>query len=312
MTQKTLAIYFSDPEPMGYPFHKEEYFEMYQEIIRAIEKAAIAVFIVRGASYQGKGRFNHGWRFESGELKKSTGPIQADLIFNRDDQNTIPKIYDCPIINHPDFDELCVDKIKTAELFPEFSPRTAGVHSFKEYKKTITDWSLKPDERVVLKLNFETEGRGVHVLPVKKVTEYLYNDWNNILMQEFLDSSVGIPGLTTGLHDLRVTVVNGDPINSYIRIPKPGSFLANISQGGTGQSLGLDAVPKTVLAMVSAITAKVRRYYPLLYAADFMNSPAGFKLIELNSRPGIQHPKWSDTYKKFNDAIVRMLVEALK
>lgn len=306
----TLAIYFSDPEAMGYPFDKAEYFELYRWLSEALAARGVAAFIVRGNSYRGRGRFSHGWRFVDGELTLWQQELTAELIFNRDDKNTIPYITDCPIINDPEFDAICLDKFKTVQYFPELSPRTALVRSFAELEETLANWRLRPTDRVVLKLNFATEGRGIFVLPVGEITEQLYTDWNGILLQEFLDSSIGIPGLTDTLHDLRVTVVNGEPINSFIRTPRAGSYISNISQGGTGKSLTLEHVPTRVLEMVELISGKVERYAPLLFAADFMNTPQGFKLVELNSRPGLQHPNWSQTYADFNQAVLDMLTDA--
>ncbi|MFH1564460.1 MAG: hypothetical protein ABIC82_01270 [bacterium] len=310
--KKIIAIYFSDPEPMGYPFGKSQYLEIYKEIISKIESHGIDVFIVRGDSYISDGRFKRAWQFIDGNLKESKGEIRADLIFNRDDKNTIPLIHDCKIINKPEFDQMCVDKIKTFEAFPDISPKTAYIHSYQAFLEQIGEWQMEPEEMIVLKKNFETEGRGIFIVPVSNVKKELYSDWNDIIIQEFLDSSIGIPNITNGLHDLRVTVINGRPINSFLRVPKEGSYLANVSQGGQGTSIDLDNVPKDVIDLVCRIDEKVKKYFPAIYAADFINSPKGYKLLELNSRPGVQHPDWSKTYKKFNDAIIDMLAEAIK
>ncbi len=309
--QKTIAIYFSDPEPMGYPFHKKEYFETYQKIISDIEKENIEVYIVRGESYLGNGRFKMGWRLKGDELIASEGEIKVDLIFNRDDKNTIPNIYDCITINKPQFDDICVDKFKTFELFPEISPKTGYVHTFEACHHELQIWNLDPNDLVVLKKNFETEGRGIYIIPAKDVQKDLYQDWTDIIIQEFIDSSVGLPGLSSGLHDLRITVIGGVPINSFVREPKKGSYLANISQGGSGTSIDLEEVPKEVIKLVSDINTVVDQFCPIIYAADFMNSPKGFKLVELNSRPGVQHPDWSKTYRLFNDAVVELLIEGV-
>jgi len=308
---KTLAIYFSDPEPMGYPFSKEDYYVTYKSVITDIEKHGIHVYIVRADSYQGNGIFSQGWRFAGEKLEKSSGPVAANLIWNRDDKNTIPRITDCAIINQPEFDELCTDKAKTYEAFPNLSPKSAAIHSYQAYLEQIQEWQLPDSVKIVLKKNFETEGRGIHILPIKEVSDTLYGDWSNILVQEFLDSSCGIPGLTEGLHDLRVTVVNGVPINSFMRTPKKGSFLANVAQGGTGTSVPMENVPEEVISLVHTIDESFKKYFPAAYAADFMNTQHGYKLIELNSRPGVQHPNWSKTYQKFNDTLVDMIVNAL-
>ena len=131
------------------------------------------------------------------------------------------------------------------------------------------------------------------------------------MVQEFLDSSVGIPGITDGMHDLRITVINGKPINSFLRVPKEGSYLANIAQGGSGTSIDLKQIPKEVINLVYRIDEKVKKYFPAIYAADFIHSDKGYKLLELNSRPGVQHPDWSKTYQKFNACIIAMLVAAV-
>ena len=308
---KTIAIYFSDSEPMAYPFNKKQYLEIYQQIISELESRGIKVFIVRGDSYIKNGRFGKGWQFVNEKLKESAGEVHVDLIFNRDDKNTIPIIDDCKIINQPEFDQLCVDKVKTFETFPDISPKTASIHSYQGYLEQIEKWRMKPEEMIVLKKNFETEGRGIFIIPIADVKKSLYKDWNNVMVQEFIDSSIGIPGITDGLHDLRVTVINGKPINSFLRVPKKGSYLANVAQGGSGTSIDLKKVPKEVIEFVYRIDKKVKKYYPAIYSADFIHSGKGYRLLELNSRPGVQHPEWSKTYKKFNDGIIEMLIAAV-
>ena len=97
---KTLAIYFSDSKPMGYPFNTHyPYWQIYQRVVKIVQSAGIQVYIVRGKSYLGKGKFSHGWTIENNKMIKSKVNIKTDLIFNRDDKNTIPVIYDCQIIN---------------------------------------------------------------------------------------------------------------------------------------------------------------------------------------------------------------------
>lgn len=308
---KTLAIYFSDPEPMGYPFHKKEYLSRYKNIIAYLSRHEITTYIVRGDSYQSKGTFSHGWMFKNKKLLPVESPITADLIWNRDDKNTIPRITDCPIINDPDLDELCVDKFKTFELFPTISPKTSIIHSYQDFITLQKEWGLLHDSLLVVKKNFETEGRGIYIRPVEQITENLYSEWNDILVQEFIDSSIGIPGLTKGMHDLRVTVVNGRPINAFIRTPKEGSYLANVAQGGTGRSVELRHIPDEAIKAVDIIRSELSRFNPSLYAVDLMNSADGFKLVELNSRPGVQHRKWSNTYLRYNHALVEMIVMTL-
>jgi hypothetical protein len=52
---KKLAIYFSDPDLMGYPFDKSVYFETYNKILTAILSKGVQPYIVRGKTYVGGG-----------------------------------------------------------------------------------------------------------------------------------------------------------------------------------------------------------------------------------------------------------------
>lgn len=307
---KKLAIYFSDPEPMGYPFNTTyPYWEIYQGIIKDIENHGIDVYVVRGASYQEKGRFSHGWQVRDGAMLAVNEPFTVDLIFNRDDKNTIPAIYDCPIVNHPELDKLCVDKIKTAEFFPEFSPKTKAIDSYEQFVITMKEWNASFEDKIVLKKNFLSSGRGIFIRPLREINESLYDAWEDILVQEFIDSSVGISGIVEGLHDIRVTTINGEPLYTFVRVPASGSFLANVAQGGKELPLALEQVPDDLLELVVKINKKLLHFQPSIIAADFMNSKDGFKLVELNSRPGVCDPNLSLQDKNFNEKIVEMLIK---
>ncbi len=309
---KKLAIYFSDPEPMGYPFNsKYPYWEIYQGIIKDIEAQGHSVYVVRGNSYLGKGVFSHGWRVVGGVMVPVAEPITVDLIFNRDDKNTIPAIYDCPIINHPDLDRLCVDKVETAKFFPELSPKTKAINSYQEYLDAIKEWGFGPEEKIVLKKNFLSGGRGIYIRPIKEVAESLYDDWKDILVQEFVDNSIGIPEIIEGLHDIRVVTINGEPVYTFVRVPPAGSFLANVSQGGTEIPLSLSKLPNNLLKLVEEINKKLSHYRPSMFASDFVNSKNGFKLVELNSRPAVCIPSLSSETKNYIDKIVQLLVQEL-
>ena len=160
---KNIAIYFSSPDALDYPLNKKEYFEAYSELTEALKEKGINTYIVRSNSYIKNGKFSKAWQISGNSINNVKGSIQADLIFNRDDKNTIPRIEDCPIINHPDLDELCLDKIKTAELFKEISPKTKSINSFKEYLQHVKKVATKPQDIVVLKKNYGTEGRDIYI-----------------------------------------------------------------------------------------------------------------------------------------------------
>jgi glutathione synthase/RimK-type ligase-like ATP-grasp enzyme len=306
---KKIAIYFSDPEPMGYPFNtKYPYWEVFKDISSSIEKQGIGVYFVRGDSYLGKGKFSHGWQIKDQSLISIAEPITVNLIFHRGNNKTIfPN--DCLIINHPDLERFCDDKLKAAEFFPEFSPKTKAINSYQEYVSAVAQWNFNAEDKIVLKKNFLSGGSGVNILPVKNITEALYENWNDILVQEFVDSSVGIPGIVEGLHDIRVVTINSEVVYAFVRIPPPGSFLANVSRGGSERAVPLAKLPPQLLEMVAVVNKKLTHYQPSIFASDFFNSKSGFKLIELNAPPAVCDPRQSPETRNYIDKTIQFLVD---
>lgn len=310
---KTLAIYFSDPNIMGYPFRQgvDKYLPSYQALFDSLSKKGIQVFIVRGDSYLGDGFFESASvlkAFQEIDLKKK---IKADLIWNRDHLNTISEIRDCRVLNNPDFDNLCVDKFETAKCFPSYSPRTEKVHTYEDCIKALASWPINKDELIVLKKDFSVEGRGVHILPLSEIHETLYKDWSHILIQEYLDTTIGIPGIAKGAHDLRVVLIDGQIMSVVLRTPPKGSLISNTARGASLAILDPTELPEEAHKLVLSIHQELARYSPDMYSIDMGNTSNGFKLIELNSHPAMQNPNNSERAKHYFDSTVQMLTNKL-
>lgn len=313
---KKIWIYFSREEKMWYPFDQRNYLEAYFYLIKDIEENHnIEVYIVRWKSYIWNWEFSNSYRFDYNkndiELYE-TWKVKVDLIFNRDNENTIPYIDDCKIINHPDFDNLCTDKLKTYEKFSELCPKTTYINSYEEFLESSKILWFEESDLIVLKKNFLTNWIWVYIWELKWVKKNTYIDWDNILFQEFIDSSIWIPWIVDWFHDIRVTVVNWKITNSFIRQPKKWSYLANTSQWGSIFVVDLWNIPKDLIVKVEKITKTLVEYSPLFFSVDFMNSKDWFKLVELNSRPWLDHPSEYKEYYIFNNAVRDMLVEAVK
>lgn len=311
-----LAIYFSEPGVNDYPFNDpylgRHFFEAYCWLSDRLKERGIETYVVRGDCYLGEGRFKSGWKLVDLESVEVNEEFAVDLIFNRDSKQTIPDIRDCRLLNDPDFDQLCVDKLETFKVFKEYSPRTGILADFAEYQSLVDGFVDQADDLIVLKRNFDCGGHGIYIKPANEVAEDLYDDWSGIIIQEFLDSSMGIPGLVEGMHDLRVNVVNGEPKIAFLRMPAEGKYLANLSQGGSSLELELDQVPEAVMELVDGVSDYVGQHYGShLFSADFMNSQKGYKLIEINSRPGILSDAVVKNWRSFNGALVEMLADEL-
>ena len=108
-----------------------------------------------------------------------------------------------------------------------------------------------------------------------------------------------------------MTTINGKPVSSFVRTPKKGSFLANVSLGGSEYAIDVKKLPEELLLKVKKINERLKKYRPSIFASDFMNSKEGFKLVELNSRPGLLDYNYSPLYKKYDESVAKMLIKNL-
>ena len=299
---KVLAIYFSDPGVLDYPLNHHFYVESYAELIEYWTKHGLKVVIVRGDSYQGEGvfAFHSVWNGET--YVAVDEPIKADLIWNRDSENTIPRIEDCPILNHPDFDELCRDKFKSYEKLRAISGRSFLVHSYKECAAHFSEFA---GEKIVLKPRFGEGAYGVYILEADEITEGLYENWENILMQEFLDSSEGIEGLVEGHHEVNINIINGKFAGARIKKPAEGSLVSSANSAQKGKVWGIkkEDIPTQLWEEVQ----KIANIF-----ADYVRTNKGdYRLIEINSRPGVMHTdkEGPEFYWDLNGTVAEVILE---
>ena len=244
------------------------------------------VVVNKDTPYLGEGRFAHHYRIMNalGRLKFYDLPIKVDLIFDRD---TIPDYPGLPlVINSAKFLEVGNSKIRQAQLFTKLMPKTFIANSHQQ----AIDYLRRHNKKLlVAKPDNNSNGRGVQVIddPTKLVV-----DDNHcrlpFVIQDFVESELGIPGLVTGRHDLRVYLLNAEPICISIRRPAPGKFLANTYQGGSIQFYPVRAIPTPVKKMCQQIDQTFTKVGPRYYSSDFMRDQTGrWWLIEINARPRI-------------------------
>lgn len=276
---KKIGIFLKFPLITDYPFTKPEYRQSYKELSAEIEKLGVESYIVRGqATYQGEGKFSNSWRYQNSELVES-GPVQVDLVVDRGEFKTDEKV---KMFNHPYINELCTDKWLMYQKFSQYCPATFVVKNPEElaaaFQKTTT-------ELVVVKPVDGQEGEGVVIAPVAELRQKQFEF--PILVQDFLDSSGGVPGIVEGLHDFRIAIVDGEPTYSYFRTPPKNSYLANVARGGRFSMVPLDKLPAAAVEIVKAIDAELAQYGHRFYGIDFAFTTSGPKIIEMNSRLGL-------------------------
>ena len=115
------------------------------------------------------------------------------------------------------------------------------------------------------------------------------------ILQEFIDTKAGIPGVCDSYHDLRIAVMNGGAIAlTHVRIPEPGSFIANYAQGATIRELSPADLPESVLALHRAVYETIAARFPdPMYTMDVGIGADGKPLLfEINGATAFPWPEF--------------------
>jgi glutathione synthase/RimK-type ligase-like ATP-grasp enzyme len=312
--KKILAIYFSKPGAEDYPLVNKNFRESYVEFIEFLEKNNIDTRIVRNDSYIGEGKFDCFFKYSKNtdSFDKINKIFAPDLILNRDSDNTIPRIESCKVINSYEFDDVCRDKILCYKNFKNYSPKTFLVNNFMEFQDVAKDITTK---KVVLKPRFGEGAWGVHVIEIDTVTEDLYSDWSDIIVQDFLDSSKGIKNLVIGKHEVNLYVVNGRIVAVRLKKPPKGQFISSSAGAVIGKTWGVDIneLPEDLIYFVSEVLDGMKKFGFCFMRIDCIKDISGkYKLVEINSRPGLMNNavegKW---YWDFNGSLGREIIKLL-
>ncbi len=299
---KKIGVFFRDPDPMGYPFNTRLYFTSYQELNAEVGELGASLYIVRSNNtYMGDGRFSKSWQYKQDQIVES-GPIKLDKLYTKGHFNSDNTI---PTLNSRKIDYICnVNKYETYKLFKRYSPKTFLAKTPAELEAALK--SL-PEKIKVVKPIDGSGGKGVFIDTDSVLLEQAHVF--PVLVQEFLDTSDGIPGICTGVHDLRVVIVNGETSFAYIRSPQNDSLLSNLAQGGKLLEVAIDKLPATIIEAVRFVDTTMSQYGERVYSIDFGVSKKGVKIFELNSQVGLSPNREHPSAKKFKQQIAKLLVE---
>lgn len=302
---RTVAVFFDAPAPDGYPFDAEEYRESYRDFALLLRSRGARVFVVRGPScYQGGSAFASGWEYDAaGKLRAHKGRIVADVIYNK---GHLAADRLAPVVNDPELDALCTDKRRTAALLPEISPLTCLVQSPADIDTQLATLSTP---RVVAKPVDGEGGHGVHIGSKDEVraniTSYPY------LLQEYIDTAAGIPGIVEGTHDFRMLCVRGALIQAFVRTPPPGGVLPNVAQGGSTHEVPLERIPASARDVFNMVDARLTGFRDRVYSVDVgFHQGTTWKLFELNSRPALFSRSRGAGFVRFHEALADLLLTA--
>lgn len=283
-----------------------------------IEKTGSPLHFVRINDFQEDGSFSRyytlaGQVADSLRFEVVNERFMPDVVFNR----LKDQLYQHPyFINAPwyAYNNQAVAKLgnKSVSLshFSQYMPSSIYVSGAADVDKAnniiqerpeVAEWIVKPLRRC--------GGRGILRLDRSAVIDTIVADGQPLLLQEFCEAR-SVPELDIiGRHDVRVYVIDGEPLLLAVRQPKKGGFLANTAAGGSIRFLNIERLPAEAVAMISNIIDDIntikKRYF---ISVDVFYTDNGWKLIEINDQPGM--PALYQTPQ--SEVIVKKLVNSLK
>ncbi|MDI6778030.1 MAG: hypothetical protein QMD77_02460 [Patescibacteria group bacterium] len=290
--KKVLLLFGKYKWKESRPFDNKDYQYSYEFFYTLCKKNGIQMYRSSYEWYDYKNHiFKYSWIYEGENANwKRVYNIKPDLIFDK--TKATPEAYykkefireKYSFINNLEFTKLIDDKLTTSLLFEKWCKKSWLI----ENKKALPSALAKvKSNKVVLKPLIESGGEGVQILSKKGIVESAKIN-GPYLVQEFIDSSGGVPGFSRGIHDLRLVFINTKLMYAYIREPKKGSYLANLAQGGSLTIVPKNKLPKSLSTIVKHAHKLFETFDPRVFCIDFMfDEKRKPWVVELNSMPGL-------------------------
>lgn len=296
-----------------FEFKAPQYEQAYHELYDCIEQQGAYVAVLMGqGTYLGDGVFTKHWaqvKADDGYVFEKRGPIKVDMIYVKD-EFTVPPSDQALQVNSQDFRAVATDKNATYDLLGDFHPVSLTVSSKLELKKAFHNI---PGDNIAVKIPQGNSGKGVFVGKKSDFDskKFLFDfPWQ---VQEYVETSVGIPGIVQGRHDFRVVLINGDPVISTLRTPPANGLKSNISYGGKTHLIDRSQIPLDLLELCKQIDVKLASLGQYrFYSADFGMTDRGWVLFEINAMPGTINLARGEQAVYYQDRLAKFLAAAAR
>lgn len=313
--KKVMILFGKSNWEKAKPFANADYQYSYEFFYTLCKQNGIQMY---RASYQwydyDKNIFTHAWMFEGEGKWKKVDDVRPDLIYDKTKSRAevyykkelIGQHY--KFLNDLNFTKIVDDKFVTSLVFPAWSKKNWIVKSNEELENILP---LIKTSKFVIKPLSESGGSGVYILDKNEISKIDISVEN--IVQEFIDSSNGVPNISNGMHDLRLVFVGDKLVYSYIREPKEGSYLANLAQGGKLIIVPTQDLPKSLDPIIENINFAFSSFQNRIMAVDFMfDENKKPWIVELNSMPGLyftpeEKPYMLEMYQELLEAFKKEL-----
>ncbi len=273
-------VEYNGGEPFVHDYLNEAY-ELFSEV--AAGRGA-EVYIARFDRYR-EGKLEEAFVFSDGW--ENVEDAEIDVVFDkyRFDEETVRVKKEIestlPVLNRFELEKVCKDKLETYRRFPSIVPETRTAN-----RENIEDL-LEDSEKVVFKPRYSFGGKGIEFIDSSEEFGEP-EEPDKYVLQAFIDASSGIPELGVEcVHDLRIYMLNGEPVGAYVRMPDSG-LKSNIMQGGTMRFVDIEDVPERAIGIADEVSEEFKEYEPYLFALDTVFDSGGeVWVMELNSKPGL-------------------------
>ncbi|MFZ6035596.1 MAG: ATP-grasp domain-containing protein [Patescibacteria group bacterium] len=287
--------------PFTVPHWRESYFDFFKTA-----SAHFSVYYVRGAErHIGNGNFSGGYHYQTGTLVGHHGPIAARVVYNKNRLRSNGG-RDWAVVNPWKLYQLTYDKYGTYRAFHRYMKPTYRVLNKKQLRAAIAKVAT---DQIVYKPLHGTGGTGVIIGSAEKIRRTVKEFPG--LIQTFVDTTGGIPGLYRGRHDLRVTVMDGTIVQSFIRIPPAHLMVANVAQGARARQVPLARIPRRAKQLVHSIDNRLKRYGNRIYAVDMGFERGKPYIFEINPEPGLPYKHWCMHYREFHHGLIKTFINAV-
>ncbi|HEX9679545.1 MAG TPA: hypothetical protein VGA08_02915 [Candidatus Saccharimonadales bacterium] len=288
------------------PHYELAHFELYKKLL---QKGIQLAILMGQSTYVSGNQFSRHWQvvFEKRLSPKflPAGAVEPNLILVKDELKFDER---ASTLNNSEIIEIAANKQRTYELFSDLQPTTFVAKNKSELAVALDKLA---GDSVVVKGFYGNSGQTVEIGLKEDV---LSNKWVwPVQAQEFVDTSGGIPGLVEGRHDLRVIMANNQPILGKIRTPPRGGLKSNTGYGGNNWLIAVDSLPRDVLSLTKSIDNRLSSISPWrLYSIDLGLTNRGYRLFELNDKPGVVSLSQGEPATFYQNAYVDFLVNATK
>ncbi|MEM1108012.1 MAG: hypothetical protein AAGH99_04895 [Planctomycetota bacterium] len=284
------------------PFDNVTYRDSYLSLVQQCGEKDISVYISSPSDINiGESQWA-GWGFD-GKGWYVTDLPKPMLVFDKFQSRTgedrsLKKSLErvVPVLNATRLSDLLQDKFESYEKFKKHMIPTVDLHRNSQpsdndigYLDSLishSDFVEGSERQYVVKPKNGFKGRGVCIVEGTTSPKSLMDE--DFVLQPFLETGGGIQGINAvlGRHDLRVLLLNGDPVMAYARMPSESDFVSN---GGEVVYLDLDEIPSKVISICKKIDSELKSDSEYrFYSIDFGFGPSGRPWVfELNAKPGL-------------------------